>query len=605
MNTRMQKRQRTEAEQKKAAFYIEQGDISLRYQDYNKAIKYYTKAVEADPLQAEAYSKRGSALEFQLKYASKTEPAYKEILDQIIKDYSQAIQLLPTTDAFCRRAEAYRYKEHYQLAIQDCTLALELDPKNLEAYKIRAGIYQFLAESYESKNDVVRKQEYCVQAISDYSQLIQLDRYQATHYYCRGTTYQLAGQYEEAMQDYTQMMLIESKTELIALANSHLADVQTILHQYDRAIKNYDEAIKLNANIPSAYRGRGYTYRLMADACEKEGRIHEIRYLNRKALEDYNQAIHLNPLDSLTIAMQAEVYYSEKNFDNALQQCHAALQINPKETLAYIIRASIRADKKTRFDDKDAIDDCMYAISLSSGDPRPHKILAEIYSRDDSKAGLAFSSMREGFKLEQKTNPMPLKTLVSYFVLSNHSTICDTDAVDNVLENRVHINMEEVKDKSKYTFNLVQHHPSKYALNLNNIYLFYEYGQWQYMLLDARKIRIYGALKLDKISVSFKDALNTVSLPHIALTPEVLKDKLRNFLVSHLDSLYGKRESDINVLKKLRKELVNSEPHITTDAIEKMRAAQHWVTGYDTVFSIIRKKKEFISLREEIKGLKR
>src|SRR5689334_5928351 len=71
--------------------------------------------------------------------------------------------------------------------------------------------------------------------------------------------------------------------ENLAIAYLGRANAYQDKKDYDRAIKDYDEAIRLNPNYGDAYNNRGLTYK-----SKKEF---------DRAIEDFNEAIRLNPKD--------------------------------------------------------------------------------------------------------------------------------------------------------------------------------------------------------------------------------------------------------------------------------------------------------------------
>jgi len=59
-----------------------------------------------------------------------------------IDDCSKAIELDPkNADAYNNRGNAYASLGEYQKAIDDCSKAIELDPKNADAYNNRGNAY--------------------------------------------------------------------------------------------------------------------------------------------------------------------------------------------------------------------------------------------------------------------------------------------------------------------------------------------------------------------------------------------------------------------------------------------------------------------------------
>lgn len=85
--------------------------------DFDKAIEYYNKAVEADPLFDKAYYNRGLAY------------ACKEDYDKAIEDIDKMIELKPNfAEAYYILGLAYEYKQMPEKAIDNYNKALKLNP---------------------------------------------------------------------------------------------------------------------------------------------------------------------------------------------------------------------------------------------------------------------------------------------------------------------------------------------------------------------------------------------------------------------------------------------------------------------------------------------
>lgn len=81
--------------------------------------------------------------------------------------------------------------------------------------------------------------------------------------------------------------------------------------QYDRAIEDYNEAIRLNPNSASAFNNRGIVY-------EKK------RQYDR-AIEDYKKSIGLDPNDADTFYNRGGAYYRKSDYDNAIADYDRAI----------------------------------------------------------------------------------------------------------------------------------------------------------------------------------------------------------------------------------------------------------------------------------------
>jgi tetratricopeptide (TPR) repeat protein len=117
---------------------------------------------------------------------------------------------------------------------------------------------------------------------------------------------------------------------------------------YNEAIEDYTQAIALNPQFAEAYFRRGNAY------------------LNRneekKALRDYKQALRLAPDDRLTNSIQSQVYRLSKDYDRALAEAEQGVQRNPEYDEAYFMRGLVRIELR---DYDGAISDNTEAIRLN------------------------------------------------------------------------------------------------------------------------------------------------------------------------------------------------------------------------------------------------
>ena len=104
--------------------------------------------------------------------------------------------------------------------------------------------------------------------------------------------------------------------------------------EYDRAIADYDEIIKLNPQDAVAYYSRGFAYQYKADLI--------------RAFEDYKTSTNIKPELSSQPMMQCIFYKSTKseNPDKAIEDCSKIISASANFALAYFIRGNAYLDKK-------------------------------------------------------------------------------------------------------------------------------------------------------------------------------------------------------------------------------------------------------------------
>lgn len=104
--------------------------------------------------------------------------------------------------------------------------------------------------------------------------------------------------------------------------------------EYDRAIEDYNEVLRLNPQNAAAYSSRGFAYDYKSD--------------RRKAFESYASAVRLKPELASQPLMQCVSYNStnSENPDKAIDNCTKALGSTADFALAYYIRGNAYLDKK-------------------------------------------------------------------------------------------------------------------------------------------------------------------------------------------------------------------------------------------------------------------
>lgn len=112
------------------------------YQDPNKAVNYWNRAISSNQKSAEAYNNRGIAYQ-QLKQ-------YRKAVD----DYSRAIMLNPRyATAYNNRGNSHYEMNEFQLALNDFNKCLQLEPKNAKAYLNRGLAYYQIDNTIQACRD--------------------------------------------------------------------------------------------------------------------------------------------------------------------------------------------------------------------------------------------------------------------------------------------------------------------------------------------------------------------------------------------------------------------------------------------------------------------
>ena len=100
---------------------------------------------------------------------------------------------------------------------------------------------------------------------------------------------------------------------------------------FDRAISDYDEAIKLNPEYAVAFNNRGIAYKEKGD-------------LDR-AISDYDEAIKLNPEYADAFSNRGNAYREKGDFDRAISDCDKAINFDSTNAAAFNNRGNAYQEK--------------------------------------------------------------------------------------------------------------------------------------------------------------------------------------------------------------------------------------------------------------------
>ena len=113
---------------------------------------------------------------------------------QAIVEYSRSINIDPyNTDAYLGRGYAYEKVGEYPKALNDYSQVIKLKPSDPQAYFVRGLLYDLMSETKE--------------AIQDYGMAINLKSDFADAYYYRGMDWERMGNTEAAKNDYRNAVM--------------------------------------------------------------------------------------------------------------------------------------------------------------------------------------------------------------------------------------------------------------------------------------------------------------------------------------------------------------------------------------------------------------
>ena len=169
--------------------------------------------------------------------------------------------------------------------------------------------------------------------------------------------------------------------------------MRTRKREWNKAIADFTEAIRLNPRLALAYGGRGFAYsqkddwdKAIADCTEaigldpKLGLAYSSRgfaYLQKKewdkAIADYTEAIGIDPKRAEDYASRGDAYSQKDDWDKAIAGYTEAIRLDPKNAWAYGKRG-IAYRQKGEWDK--AVADAKKVIELEPDDPQGYNTAA-------------------------------------------------------------------------------------------------------------------------------------------------------------------------------------------------------------------------------------
>ncbi|MCH9051774.1 MAG: tetratricopeptide repeat protein [Proteobacteria bacterium] len=132
----------------------------------------------------------------------------------------------------------------------------------------------------------------------------------------RGLAYKRKGQWDRAIADYSEAIRLKSD---VAQVFNNRGNAYYYKGQLDRALKDYDDAIRLQPDLAEAFSNRGNVYR-------KKGRFD-------RAIEEYDRAIRFSPDNAQVFADRGLAYEKKGESSRALRDFEKAYALGFRHPL--------------------------------------------------------------------------------------------------------------------------------------------------------------------------------------------------------------------------------------------------------------------------------
>ena len=359
------------------------GKQALQAGDYEKAVDRFTRAIVASE-KTETPSANAEAA--QVYYDRGVAYLKMGFPDTAAQDFTTAINLAPHDGAaFEQRARANVALGDSYKSLRDATQAIRLTPNNAAAYHIRGVVYlnrgefdraaadlQQAIDQNPALLDEVRPQ--LVEALAGWAKQLADDGDDAT----AAKKLAKARELDPTFVAEDEVIVVEKPAVEQTVAKPVLDEAEKsfmfgrdhqVAGQYDQAIIEYTKAIALRPSFHDAYLRRGETLLALgfpdtaledlkravnrgaesAEPYRLQAQAHMAMKNPHRAALSATEALHADPTDAATYALRGEAYSQLENWDRAVADLKEAIRRDSKlrealqDNLASVQRKQVEA----------------------------------------------------------------------------------------------------------------------------------------------------------------------------------------------------------------------------------------------------------------------
>ena len=242
--------------------------------------------------------------------------------------YARADAKMRSGDSKVEHGDIAAARKHYHAAIADLTHLIEWEPKHALAYNARGWTKYLLGQIVTDRKNTGETEWYYQSAIADSDVAIELataDKDSSAAYHTRGAARAALGDYDKAIADFDAAIRLNPETAINYLDRGLAKEA---LGEIDAAKADFEAAAQKNGDLAENYykEGRG----------KNDGRAYEA------AIASFDRALRLNP--------EYTSVYSNRAFSQNVLGGRELRRENPEKAKYYL---------------RGAIADCTEAIRLS------------------------------------------------------------------------------------------------------------------------------------------------------------------------------------------------------------------------------------------------
>ncbi|WML33915.1 tetratricopeptide repeat protein [Clostridium sp. OS1-26] len=259
-----------------------------------------------------------------------------------INEYTEKINLNPTNkQLYLDRAVLYNKVDKFELAMNDYDEIIKIDSKDDYAY------YERACEWYNWKiyylDEVPNAKEIKKNAIEYLRRALSIKENPQYYYRIAEIEFNLLNEEEKALEMCKKAIILKGKTlEFCRL----LGEIHNEMGHYREAIESLSEAIKVQEDSDAYFfRGIAYCNLAIEIANSSKGSMEEVADLYENAIDDYDEAIELDPNNVILYFKRAELGYeifSER--EEVIEYYEKIVELEPENEDAYVRMAEIYAE---------------------------------------------------------------------------------------------------------------------------------------------------------------------------------------------------------------------------------------------------------------------
>jgi tetratricopeptide (TPR) repeat protein len=270
-----------------AELYDKRANIYISLKQLNEAVNDSKRAIKLDSTKADFYMTLVDAY-----YTQNNTRLAKELLEIIQKKFPENV------DALLKLAEIYYIVKQYQKGIDYVNKALKINERLAKAYYLKGSIYRESGDTARAVSSLETAIEqdtkfenayidialmYAARknpiALEYYNNALKINPYNDNTIYARAKLLQDIGKIDEAIIEYKSIL---TKNKNCENCYYNLGAIYLEIKKDNKiALENFTNAIALNPNSAQAYFARGYTYSKLKDKAS--------------AKADYNMCLKIQP----------------------------------------------------------------------------------------------------------------------------------------------------------------------------------------------------------------------------------------------------------------------------------------------------------------------